>query len=390
MTEWYPDDGALLALETDAATGVEYIPTGQSPYYLSFRKLVQRLLRVAERANDLRVYQDGALSVGVRGGRCVIGGDSLAYAGESGVAVSNNTTTSVWLDAAGVARTGESGFPTDRVSHVRLAEVVASAGAITEVRDYRGEWFGVVADLAGMGVTAGRDDINRALDGIGAGVDAAALTRLTEGAESTADVDHRHERMYTDADSEKVFTLTNAGAGASANVGLRFDLPGKMAGVTDLLLDEGHGFLRQRYLGVSYGLVGSSRVTFGYEGAMGSSQTGKLMGVVPLDGVVSDVILSVGQNMVSSVSTDGVSATVKVNGVAVTSADPELDSVDGTGFRCTCRGDGVAATVQSDGTERVSKGGVLTVDVTRTAAGTVSVEPGDVVVMVVIRADGPE
>jgi hypothetical protein len=32
----------------------------------------------------------------------------------------------------------------------------------------------------------------------------------------------------------------------------------------------------------------------------------------------------------------------------------------------------------------------LTVDVTRTVGGTVSVEAGDVVVMVVVRVDGPE
>ncbi len=70
MSERYPDDATLLAMEQDAATGVQYIPTGQSPYYLHFRKLVHRLLLACGRANDLRVYQDGDLSVGVRPGRC--------------------------------------------------------------------------------------------------------------------------------------------------------------------------------------------------------------------------------------------------------------------------------------------------------------------------------
>lgn len=390
MVELYPSDGALLAMETDAQTGVEFIATGESPYYLSFRKLMQRLLLVASRANDLRVYQDDALSVGVRGGRCVIGGVSLNYAGESAVAVGNNATTSVWLDSAGVVQTGESGFPADRASHARLAEVVSAAGAITEVRDYRGELFGVVGDLSAMGVTASRDEINQALDGIGAGVDAAALTRMTAGNESTADVDHRHEQMYTDADSEKVFALVNANAGSLANAGLRFDLPSRLAGVTDLLPNVGHGFLTQRYLGVTYGLVGTVHATFNHEGALGATVTGKLMGMASLEGVVSDVIVSVGQNMVSSLSSDGLAATVKVNGVAVTSSDPEIDSVDGTGFRSTGQGDGVGATVKSDGTEQVAKGDVLTVDVTRTGAGTVSSESQDVVVLVVIRANGPE
>jgi hypothetical protein len=80
MSERYPDDAALLALESDAATGVEYIPTGRSPYYLEFRKLVQRLLLAAERANDLRVYQDGDLSIGVRPGRCLIQNAAVTFA----------------------------------------------------------------------------------------------------------------------------------------------------------------------------------------------------------------------------------------------------------------------------------------------------------------------
>ena len=44
MPERYPSDATLLALSADTATGVEYIPTGQSPYYLQFRKLLQGLL----------------------------------------------------------------------------------------------------------------------------------------------------------------------------------------------------------------------------------------------------------------------------------------------------------------------------------------------------------
>ncbi len=65
MSERYPSDATLLALSQDDATGVEYIPTGRSPYYLEFRKMLYRLLRATERANDLRVHQDGDLTAGV-------------------------------------------------------------------------------------------------------------------------------------------------------------------------------------------------------------------------------------------------------------------------------------------------------------------------------------
>ena len=44
MAEVYPSDNELLNIQSDSETGVEFIPTGQSPYYLQFRKLLYRLL----------------------------------------------------------------------------------------------------------------------------------------------------------------------------------------------------------------------------------------------------------------------------------------------------------------------------------------------------------
>ena len=37
MAEVYPSDNTLLNIESESETGVEYIATGQSPYYLQFR-----------------------------------------------------------------------------------------------------------------------------------------------------------------------------------------------------------------------------------------------------------------------------------------------------------------------------------------------------------------
>ena len=73
MSEVYPSDSELIALLSDSETGVEYIPTGTAPYYLHFRKLLYRLLLSAKRGNDLRVFDEGGLSVGVKAGKYWVG-----------------------------------------------------------------------------------------------------------------------------------------------------------------------------------------------------------------------------------------------------------------------------------------------------------------------------
>jgi len=132
MPERYPDDATLLALEQDPTTGVEYIPTGRSPYFLEFRKLVQRTLLATERANDLRVHADGDLSVGVRPGRCLIHNTPIAFAGTTALTVPNNATTFLWLDGDGNVQTGGA-LPTDRTEFVPLAEVVTEAGTRSRI-----------------------------------------------------------------------------------------------------------------------------------------------------------------------------------------------------------------------------------------------------------------
>jgi len=277
MSEYYPQDAALLALTSDAETGVEYIPTGLSPYYLGFRKLVHRMLDATRRANDLRVYQDGALTIGVRPGRCGVAATAIGFAGATEVSLTDNATNHVWLDAAGAVQTGTSGLPADRARFVPLASVTTSGGAVSAITDLRGEAFLAVPPV-----------------------------------------------------NEVV-------------------------------------------------------VQFRHAGDLTASLSDSLLGVAPIDGVVKDVVLSVGGNLETDTSADGVSATAKVNGVALTSADPELTDADGAGFRSTARGDGATAVVKSDGTEQVSRGDVLTVDVTRDVVGSVTTEASDVVVMVTIQ-----
>jgi len=389
MSERYPDDAALLALEADDATGVAYIPTGKSPYYLEFRKLVHRLIRAAERANDLRVYPSDDLAIGVRPGRCYIAGGAVAFAGEEPIAVANNQTSAVWLDTAGQVRVDPSGLPSDRTTFVPLAEVVTAAGAITSITDWRGEAFLNVANLAMLGVASSAGAIDQVIDGVNPTVTAAALNALTGGPGSNADAAHRHEQMVTDADSETGFVLTNDNAGDDANVALRFYLSSKLANVTSLLPDPTSGWLRQRIAGDAYAVVGVLPIGYTHAGDVTASITGAVLGAVPCDGRIDAVVLSLGRNIESDQSGDGLAATVYVNGTTVTSTDPAITSAAGTGFRSTAQGDGTAGVVKSDGTEQVSRGDLLTVDITRTAAGSIADEAADLAVLVILKPNGP-
>jgi hypothetical protein len=140
MAEVYPSENELLNLQTDTETGVEYIPTGTAPYYVHFRKLLYRLLLVARRANDLRVYDEGGLDIGVKAGKFWSGTDLIGYAGSTGNTLADNQpNVYVYLDAQGNLVTEEySGFPAmAAVPHVRLALVSTSGGAITSITDCR-------------------------------------------------------------------------------------------------------------------------------------------------------------------------------------------------------------------------------------------------------------
>lgn len=388
MAELFPDDQMLLALTEDADTGVPYIPTGLSPYYLEFRRLLYRLLRTAERANDLRVYQDGALAVGVRPGRCVIASQSLAFAGTTAIAVPPASTTMLWLDATGTVRQ-DAAFPANRSTFVPLAEITTDTTSITDLVDRRGEAFLHVADTGSLGINVSAAQINAALDGAESTVDADALNRLTGGSTSTADVEHRHLRVDQYVDGEAMFTLYNGSTGADANTGMAFAVPQQLSGPITLLPDTDAGFLTQRYGSATLHLLAMSHLAFNHEGDLTASQSGKLVGVVPIDGVVHDIVLTVGSNIVSDDPADGVTATTMVNGVAATTTDPSLSAGDGSGHRSTAQGDGTPAAVTTDGTEQVGRGDVITVDLTRTANGTISSEASDVMVLVIIQASRP-
>ena len=140
MSEVYPSDNELLNIQSDSETGVEYIPTGTSPYYLQFRKLMYRLLLSVRRANDLRVYDEGGLDIGVKEGKFWLGTGLVNYDGSSGNTLADDKgSIYVYLDSAGSLVTDEySSFPDMTTTpHIRLAIVSTSSGDIGSITDCR-------------------------------------------------------------------------------------------------------------------------------------------------------------------------------------------------------------------------------------------------------------
>ncbi|UCC98684.1 MAG: hypothetical protein JSW66_02070 [Phycisphaerales bacterium] len=140
MAEAYPTDNELLNMQSDGETGVEYIPTGTAPYYLHFRRLLYRLLLATRRANDLRVFDEGGLDIGVKPGKFWLGTELLSYAGSSGHTLADDKPNIyIYLDSSASLVTNEyTGFPDMATTpHVRLAQVSTSNGDIDAITDCR-------------------------------------------------------------------------------------------------------------------------------------------------------------------------------------------------------------------------------------------------------------
>jgi hypothetical protein len=139
MAEVYPSDNSLLNIVNEIETGVEYIETGKAPYYLEFRKMLYRLLLASKRANDLRVFDEGGLDIGVKAGKFWDGMVLRSYAGSSGnVLADNKSHIYVYLDASGALVTDEyTSWPDIAESHIRLADITTSSGDIVTIADAR-------------------------------------------------------------------------------------------------------------------------------------------------------------------------------------------------------------------------------------------------------------
>ncbi|GAI92230.1 unnamed protein product, partial [marine sediment metagenome] len=140
MAEVYPSDNELLNIQSDSETGVEYIATGTAPYYVEFRKLLYRLLLATRLANDLRVYDEGGLDVGVKAGKFWLDTALISYAGSSGNTLADDKPNIyIYLDSAGTLVTNEyTSFPDMATTpHIRLAIVSTSGGDIDSITDCR-------------------------------------------------------------------------------------------------------------------------------------------------------------------------------------------------------------------------------------------------------------
>ena len=195
MTEQYPSDSTLNELSgtVDTEQEVLYIPTGQSPYYTSFYKMQSRLVDVARRAGDLRVYKDsgGALAFGVRAGKFLNGDTAVAYAGASNQALTDNASNYIYLTAAGALTVNTSGFPVPSATpHIPLASIatgtasigaVSGAYAIEDITDYRGRAFLTVVGQSGGASSFGKlsGTLDRAQ--VGANVAGSGLKQNVDG-----------------------------------------------------------------------------------------------------------------------------------------------------------------------------------------------------------------
>lgn len=86
-------------------------------------------------SGTLYVSSGGGLNVNVTGGTYRLDGRSTTFAGQTGVAVTANTTNYVFIGSGGL-KVYTTGFPTDE-SYIGLATVTTNAGAVTNVDDVR-------------------------------------------------------------------------------------------------------------------------------------------------------------------------------------------------------------------------------------------------------------
>ena len=221
MGETYPSDSELLNLVSDDETGVEYIETGKAPYYLEFRKLLYRLLLAAKRANDLRVFAEGGLNVGVCAGSYWDGGNLRSYNGSVGNGLADDKANIyIYLDSNGALVTDEyTAFPPVTANHVRLAQVTTSGGAVSAIVDVRGQHM-----LTAFGHPVGLD----ALVGVETGgVHGGALAcKRIASVQLKALLDGNTNNLFNVNSGDRVLGLeflVKTAAGAACTVDIGFD-----------------------------------------------------------------------------------------------------------------------------------------------------------------------
>ncbi len=390
MPEQFPSDQSLYFLEEDFGTGVPYIPQGLSPYHLAFRQMQSRLILSSERANDLRVYQSGDLTIGIRGGQTFINNQSITITPEDTIAIPDNQITSIWISQTGSINQAATGFPLARSTYIPLADIQTSEGKIISLIDRRGEGFLYTPNLASLGIAATEDEINQALVGTNSTVTSESLNRITGGYTSLADNDHRHQLNLHDQDGLTHYTIMNPNTGSNADVALILSLPNIMAGNLSIHQNTDNGFATQNYNGVTYQMLGVSNLQTNIPGTVTTNVPETILGLSPSDGQITSVNLSVKNNIVSTNTNDSISMNIFVNGQSIMTTQAELTSAAGTGFKSTAQNDGTVGIITASGPQIVKRGDLISYQFTHSAAGTVSQDFEDIGVLIIINNDGPE
>ncbi|HOD83846.1 MAG: hypothetical protein BWX88_05168 [Planctomycetes bacterium ADurb.Bin126] len=223
------DQANALSGTTDADTDFVFPAIGESPYYTTVFRCLDRLLTLGRTpGNALRVYQDAASTFAVRAGRFWDGFQARTYAGSSAQGLTNNQTNYVYLLADGTLTVSTSGFP--QGPHVPLASIIVSDGAFTQADLTDCRSLALFRPAGGLAVSAGAEvDDARTVTVQGppgrtrlrvwvatgdygqpsADGNSVALTTGTLLRELQANADYE---LISDADGAVVLTLTVAGA----------------------------------------------------------------------------------------------------------------------------------------------------------------------------------
>ena len=140
--EIWPADSVIEALDgtIDAATGLPFIAKGTGPtssptYEVQYNRRQMRQNRILAAWRQGMVVDEGNLKIGVYPIFFTIGGVRKSFSGATGVAVPDNATRVVYLDASAVLQVAAS-WPSDLSTFLPLAEITTSAGVMT-VEDRR-------------------------------------------------------------------------------------------------------------------------------------------------------------------------------------------------------------------------------------------------------------
>ena len=129
---------------TDSDTDLVYPTIGESTYYTTMYRFLQRILTIMDPLNELRTFQDGTLTFGVRAGRASHGDNIYTFGEATGQSLTDDVANYIWLQVDSGVLTltkNTSAFPDPSATpHIPLSIIVtgiASAGGVSGTFDYR-------------------------------------------------------------------------------------------------------------------------------------------------------------------------------------------------------------------------------------------------------------